>query len=437
LDAIVQDRKAAVDKILAEIPSAMSEAKGTEDGSFTKWVKSRLEDGTLGDVETVQQLLKIAKAATPVKVEPTEIKRRKERGADYANGNRVLTAFLNNSCNRLLREKRSARFIKELYELQKMACGREWEITCDDPRCATLKDSLDVAISAFCGHTICRVCYNQRRENEDLICPDAGCSSSMQDHHLFWPSKLGDLSKCIATPYGAKMRAAVDLLRKIETKKEQAILFVQFPNQLEEVEKALEYYEINATTVKVVEKASQQLKDFSEDAGTEKQKTVIVLDSSSETAAGSNLQNANYVIFFSPLLKITQYEYDSTMAQAIGRVRRHGQTKEIHVYRIVAVSTVDVDFLARFERRSDALVEPGAAKFTRPAHATSARERTQLVEENGRFSIRPHSWLIDPNADPTNTERDGQRVMGKNRVLGWEDFTSIVKFSSGFAENDE
>jgi site-specific DNA-cytosine methylase len=430
LDAIVQDRKAAVDKILAKLPAAMSEAKGTEVASFTKWVKSCLEDGTLGDADTIEQLAKVAKVAKGVKVNAAEMKRRKDPGK------RALTALLNGLCNRLLVENRSARYTKNICNLEQAARQGGDIVDCDSVGCLRQK-SHDVAISALCGHMICRKCYDLRRESEGTKCPGNGCSSSMADHHLFWPNKVGDLST--ATPFGAKIKAAMDLLDAIKAKGEQAILFVQYSNQLEEVDMALKNRKIDATVVQVAEKASLQIKDFQETAGTKQQKTVIVLNSSDETAAGSNLQNANHVIFLSPLLKDTQYGYDSTMAQTIGRVRRHGQKKEIHIYRIVALDTIDVDILEHRERRSDALVEQGAPRIARPANTATATatERTQLVRENDRFSLRPQSWLVDPNADRGKVEQNAQKVKGKNRVLGWEDFSSIVKFSKNFTEDDE
>lgn len=61
-----------------------------------------------------------------------------------------------------------------------------------------------------------------------------------------------------------------------------------------------------------------------------------------------NLQNANHVIFYSPLQVRTQYDYESGMAQAIGRSRRYGQPKHVHVYHLMALKTVEVNI---FEKR--------------------------------------------------------------------------------------
>lgn len=68
-----------------------------------------------------------------------------------------------------------------------------------------------------------------------------------------------------------------------------------------------------------------------------------------------NLQNANHVIFLSPVLTDTQYDYNSTMVQTIGRCRRFGQKKRVHIYHFVALESIDVNVLQH--RRRQVLVE--------------------------------------------------------------------------------
>lgn len=252
---------------------------------------------------------------------------------------------------------------------------------------------------------------------------------------------MGNLKNPTATMYGAKLQAVVEILNTIQQSGEQAILFVQFENQLQEAERALKDARISAIVVKSTKLAGDQFSAFRDSAGTKD--TVIVLNASDETAAGSNLQNANHVIFLSPLLRDTQYEYESTMAQAIGRVRRYGQKRRIHIYRVVALDAIDVDILEHRERRTDALVQQGGPEITPPPDylvieggETKKRERTQLVRDDGVFSLRPQSWLV--RCGPEDEEEDGKaaRTMGKNRMPGWEDFSSLVKFSKAFTEND-
>jgi hypothetical protein len=55
----------------------------------------------------------------------------------------------------------------------------------------------------------------------------------------------------------------------------------------------------------------------------------------------SNLTNANHAIFLSPLLAVSKQAYDARETQAIGRVRRYGQVKHVHIYRFLTMDSVD------------------------------------------------------------------------------------------------
>ena len=64
-----------------------------------------------------------------------------------------------------------------------------------------------------------------------------------------------------------------------------------------------------------------------------------------------NLQIANHVIFVSSLLVDSQYTYESIYEQAIGRVYRRGQKKDVHIYHFLAARTMDVNILEDREGR--------------------------------------------------------------------------------------
>lgn len=59
------------------------------------------------------------------------------------------------------------------------------------------------------------------------------------------------------------------------------------------------------------------------------------------------------MIFVFPYLTSSQVKYDSAMTQAIGRVCRHGQKKQIHVYHSLTLNTADVDV---FEARKGSIL---------------------------------------------------------------------------------
>jgi SNF2 family DNA or RNA helicase len=53
--------------------------------------------------------------------------------------------------------------------------------------------------------------------------------------------------------------------------------------------------------------------------------------------------NANHVIFISPLLAESQHAFNESRIQCIGRARRYGQLKKVHVYDFLALHSIDVD----------------------------------------------------------------------------------------------
>jgi SNF2 family DNA or RNA helicase len=72
-----------------------------------------------------------------------------------------------------------------------------------------------------------------------------------------------------------------------------------------------------------------------------------------EQSAGLNLTNLNHAIFVHPLFANNQQEYDAHETQAIGRIRRFGQIKKVHVWRFLARNTIDTKI---FDERSSHMI---------------------------------------------------------------------------------
>ena len=60
-----------------------------------------------------------------------------------------------------------------------------------------------------------------------------------------------------------------------------------------------------------------------------------------EQSAGLNLTKLNHAIFVHPLLADSQQEYVAYETQAIGRIRRFGQSKTVHIHRFLVKDTID------------------------------------------------------------------------------------------------
>jgi len=135
---------------------------------------------------------------------------------------------------------------------------------------------------------------------------------------------------------------------------------------------------------------------------------------------------ANHVIFVSPFLAKTQYDYDSAMAQAIARSRRYGQQKKVHIYHVIAKRTIDVDILEHMHRRSDAITTMEAA-VKLPEPSSTKKEKTKLVKNNkGEMILVPLSWLADEAK---------RRTMQIGETT--EQFTSLINFSETFEQEDD
>ncbi|KAI1921015.1 hypothetical protein LOZ12_001185 [Ophidiomyces ophidiicola] len=161
---------------------------------------------------------------------------------------------------------------------------------------------------------------------------------------------------------GSKIDELVQLLRTTTRipKDDQVLLFIQFAELINAVSAALDKAKIHHITVTSSDRAQgKELSNFQNQTEEVKSK-VLILALGDVTASGLNLQNANHIIFFHPLIARSQYDYESGMAQAIGRSRRYGQQKHVHIYHFLALNTVEVNI---FEQRRRECVVKRDQKF--------------------------------------------------------------------------
>jgi SNF2 family DNA or RNA helicase len=116
----------------------------------------------------------------------------------------------------------------------------------------------------------------------------------------------------------------------------------------EKVREALAVSGIDSVAVKGT--VGQQIKTiavFQKDKPAKGDPRVLLLKMDDEQSAGLNLTNLNHAVFVHPLLANTQEEYDAYETQAIGRLRRYGQKKTVHVWRFLAKDTIDTKIIAQ------------------------------------------------------------------------------------------
>ncbi|KAL4812351.1 hypothetical protein BDW67DRAFT_188785 [Aspergillus spinulosporus] len=280
---------------------------------------------------------------------------------------REVTAVLRKLVVEWVHRKRALRFLTAVRKIQANPNPQAIP-TCDN--CQTQPGLLSkLNILGSCGHALCSSsdCTQQTLEREE--CAVDGCRGSGKKFNIINAMTLGcdgrdttststlmssdrysngDIDRS-SKHGGTKLEALINIIAKIPVK-ERALLFIQFPDLMAVASKALSSAGIlHITITSTDQKASSKIEKFQKEGFGDTK--VLILNLGGEMAAGLNLQCANHVIFLSPFLAQTQYDYDSVMIQAVGRSRRYGQTRHVHVYHLLAKMTIDVNVFQ--ERRGN------------------------------------------------------------------------------------
>lgn len=247
----------------------------------------------------------------------------------------------------------------------------EWR--CDDDQCG--KGLSEHYVSLLCGHVICEA------PKGDAACGVRSCthpskdvcvplSKILEEPRVITAAALGKgaLSKdpapylggSGAIPHGPKARAVANLIKSVGAG-DQVVVFLQSAAMVNDIYEALSFFGIPHIQPEQLEAdEAAALEGFK--AG---QKKVLVQVINSEQSAGSNLHNANHVIFVSPLISRSQADWDAHMSQALGRCIRFRQNKTVHVYHMLMDGTIEVDTL-EWRKKQEVLVGRGQAvgRFT-------------------------------------------------------------------------
>ncbi|KAL4917150.1 hypothetical protein BDW62DRAFT_218256 [Aspergillus aurantiobrunneus] len=294
---------------------------------------------------------------------PTLLPTKPTQEREYEPILREVTTTIRNLVVEWVLRNRALRFLKAIRQAQTNPQ--------DIPSCARCQNQpgllAKTSILGSCGHALCSNCTQQTFEKEE--CAVDGCRGSGKRFNLINAMTLG-CDTFASSPNdtqeaptdidqssrfgGTKLDALIDIISNQIPYNERALLFIQFPDLMDIASRALTTAGIKHTVITSSDRSSSKKIDrFQTDAFGDNK--VLLLNLGSEMAAGLNLQCANHIIFLSPLFAQTQYDYDSSMIQAIGRCRRYGQTKHVHVYHLLAKMTIDVNIFQ--ERRGKVLVE--------------------------------------------------------------------------------
>lgn len=255
---------------------------------------------------------------------------------------------------------------------QVLALGENWQCPCCSE--ASSQTLTTHRVSLLCGHVQCSVLHDD--EHDTAVCGVRECTHGTQDVCIsisklienprlikaddFGPGALVKEPFCYLSSQGegkgAKVNAVVSLILAMD-KADQVVVFVQNRAITSDIYAALQEQHIGHVTASELAKdEARALEKFKSDL----KKKVLVQVINSEQAAGSNLHNANHVIFVSPLVTRNQAEWDAQMKQALGRCVRFRQTKTVHVYHLLVDETIEVDTL-EWRMKKEILVPDGKA----------------------------------------------------------------------------
>jgi len=140
--------------------------------------------------------------------------------------------------------------------------------------------------------------------------------------------------------YGSKIEALVRHVQKLQAGDPDCkiICFVQWEDLKRKIGTALAEFEVEHLTLGgSVWARRAALRKFQFEADSPR----MLLLSLEESASGTNLTASNHVIMVHPMEAATREEAVAFEMQAVGRVRRPGQQRKIHIWRFVTVGTIE------------------------------------------------------------------------------------------------
>jgi len=203
--------------------------------------------------------------------------------------------------------------------------------------------AIDAGVLSSCGHAGCLKCLEYYTAREECI--DPSCKAPCKSSAIVTGKELGcELEHKAGGKWGAKLTEIVKVVKKLIDNGDRVLVFVQFKDLKQKVADALESKGVKTLQVKgTVQTQIKALDVMQKETPAANDPRCLLLTMDDESSSGVNLTHANHAVFVHPLLANTQQLYDAYETQAIGRVRRYGQKKTVHLHRFVCVDTIDTE----------------------------------------------------------------------------------------------
>jgi len=208
----------------------------------------------------------------------------------------------------------------------------------------------DIGIT-FCGHMYCYTCIStiiKESKNNGIPCRCPNCKKPLELDKIFLISE--NKSKDVNT-LGTKLSYIINYIK--QTSHKYRIIFSQWDYLLKEVGKVLEQNDIKHLycqgnvyqkdkVLRLFNSNNSNNSDNNDNLDNiDKNEYKIIMLSSDSTVSGSNLNNAEEIIFLDPVYGDKQHRLN-TENQAIGRVRRLGNKYEkINVIKLLIKDSIE------------------------------------------------------------------------------------------------
>ncbi|KAI2676555.1 hypothetical protein CBS147355_5657 [Penicillium roqueforti] len=260
---------------------------------------------------------------------------------------KTLSADVTSLLKQVLEIDREYRFYEHLVRIQTIGI-----LLCQ--KCnGDLQEKEDVNVLKTCGHVLCKDCIAAGSRKP---CPIIGCGGQIVQSKIVPGEILVSEDQEIQS---TKLNKLVEIVRNVP-EEELVLIFVQINHLLPVVSNALKAANIDHRMV--TQTNLKGIDEFTEAPKLKKGMTqppsrpkALILNLGNSMAAGLNLQCANHVIFLSPYFAPSDHDFEAGMTQAVGRARRFGQEREVHVYHLLVKNTYEVNIFQNAQ--SSKLVE--------------------------------------------------------------------------------
>merc|ERR1712232_151484 len=206
-------------------------------------------------------------------------------------------------------------------------------------------------------------CVSALTGGSALRCPNCRASTSVTSVAGVQDLLLDEIRDGTKAPHGQKMEKVVQAFRTVRAKEPsaKAVFFCQWAGLEDCLARALQEYGIKycqLSQCRDIFERTKMIEAFQrhgrERHNHEKREMSasgsgadVMLLSYEHSASGTHLTAANHVFILHPLVAATPALSKAYEDQAIGRVARLGQTKDVTVHRFIAASTVEAALAER------------------------------------------------------------------------------------------